>query len=144
VPAGSSVVARLEWVRYTRDAARRGLGSYFVVLVDGALAGACDVRLVDRDDPRIGEIGYLVASGFRRRGVASAALRLLLGWAFEEPLRLERVQALVDPSNAASSSLLESRGFTREGLLRAYRAADGSEREDRVIWSLLPIDWRPS
>ncbi len=141
MPRGESISRRLDWIAYTRDAARRGLGSYFVVLVDGALAGACDLRLVDRDDPRIGEVGYLVAEPFRRRGVASAALRLLLSWAFGEPLRLERVQALVHPENVGSASLLKALGFTREGVLRAYRA-DEAGREDREIWSLLPIDWR--
>ncbi|MDQ5807839.1 MAG: GNAT family N-acetyltransferase [Actinomycetota bacterium] len=141
VPPGSSISKRLDWIAYTRDAARRGLGSYFVIVVDGALAGACDLRLVDRDDPRIAEIGYLVTAPFRRQGVASRALRLMLSWAFDEPLRIERAQALVDPGNDASAALLESLGFAREGLLRAYRA-DAGGREDRVIWSLLPIDWR--
>jgi RimJ/RimL family protein N-acetyltransferase len=110
------------------------------VTVDGAVAGACDVRFVDRDDPRIGEIGYLLTSAFRGQGIMAGALRLMLGWAFGAPLELQRVQALTHPDNRPSQRVLERAGFTREGLLRAFRAEPGG-REDRVMWSLLPVDW---
>ena len=109
-----------------------------------ALLGACDVRLVDREDPRVGELGYLLSPLARGRGVMAAALTLLITWAFGDPFRLERVQAMTHPENEASQRVLERLGFTREGLLRSYRgslARPGAPREDRVIWSLLPIDW---
>jgi ribosomal-protein-alanine N-acetyltransferase len=129
------------WARFTAGEAAAGRAFHFVVLVDGVLAGACDVRLPDREDPRIGETGYLLASGFRGRGVMKQALSLMLTWTFSAPLELARVQALVHPDNAASAGLLRSLGFSCEGLLRAYRAGEAG-REDRQIWSLLPIDWR--
>jgi RimJ/RimL family protein N-acetyltransferase len=145
VPPGRSVSRRLDWVAFTRDAARRGLGCYFVIVespaASGALLGAIDVRFVDREDPRIGEVGYLLPAASRGRGVMAAAMRLLLDWSFGEPLRLERVQALTHPDNVPSQRVLERAGFSREGLLRAYRAEPGG-REDRVMWSLLAIDWR--
>ena len=66
----------------------------------------------------------------------TCALRLLLSWAFGDPLRLERVQALTHPSNVASGRVLSRLGFRREGVLRGFRApsdpADPSAaREDR-------------
>jgi RimJ/RimL family protein N-acetyltransferase len=146
VPPGDSVSTRLEWVRLTHQAASRGTGAYFVI-VDAAsddLLGAIDVRLVEPDDPRIGEIGYLLVAAARGRGVLSAALRLLLDWSFGEPLRLERAQAMTDPSNTRSAAVLERAGFTREGVLRGYRLGPSGVREDRVMWSMLPVDWRPS
>jgi RimJ/RimL family protein N-acetyltransferase len=141
VEAGQSVARTLAWVGYTRGEQAAGRGAYFVVECAGALAGACDIRLPDREDPRIGEVGYLLAAAFRGRGVMTRALRLMVSWGLLGPLRLERVQALTHPSNAASAALLARLGFVREGLLRAYRAGGGGAREDRVIWSVLPIDW---
>ncbi|HEX2088186.1 MAG TPA: GNAT family protein [Solirubrobacteraceae bacterium] len=141
VEPGQSVARTLEWARFTRSESAAGRGFYFVVLVDGALAGACDVRLPERTDPRIGELGYLLAERFRGRGVMTAALSLLIGWSFGSPLSLARIQALTHPDNVRSARVLERLGFAREGLLRAYRpACEG--REDRVMWSLLPVDWR--
>ena len=142
MPPGRSVERRLDWVAFTHQAASSGLGAYFVIVSadDTALLGAADVRLVDREDPRIGEIGYLLTSPARGRGVMTSALRLLIDWSFGEPLRLCRLQALTHPANSRSAAVLERLGFVREGLLRDYRAtAEG--REDRVMWSLLPIDW---
>ena len=144
VQPGSSVARRLEWARFTHEQAARGLGCYFVVTVDEEVAGAADVRLVDREDPRIGELGYLLAAPFRGRGVMSSALSLLVEWSFAGPPRLERVQALVHPDNEGSSAVLARLGFVCEGLLRSFRAAGPGRREDREMWSLLPIDWRAS
>lgn len=107
----------------------------------------------DRD---AAEIGYWVAKSERRRGVASAAARLVMRWGFEE-LGLERLEILTYPGNAASQALAEKLGFRREGLLRGFlpvepgkdregRAEpfpDGSlpDRDDQVQFSLLRRDW---
>ena len=134
----------MDWVHHTRGEWVAGRGGYFVIVdaASQALLGACDCRLADREDPRIGELGYLLAPAFRGRGVMHAALTLLIDWALGEPFRVERIQAMTHPSNDASARVLERLGFAREGLLRAYRPARSGPREDRVVWSLLPIDWR--
>ena len=59
------------------------------------------------------------------------------------PLALERVQLMTHPANEASAAVLRSLGFTNEGLLRAFRA-EPAGREDRLMWSMLPIDWKAS
>jgi RimJ/RimL family protein N-acetyltransferase len=139
VPPGRSVSRRLDWVVWTRDASRRGLGVYLVIesVAGSSLLGAIDLRLPDRDDPRVGELGYLLAPEARGRGVMSAAVRLLVSWGFGAPMRLARVQAMTHPANARSAALLERLGFVREGVLRSYRV-EPAGREDRVMWSLLP------
>jgi ribosomal-protein-alanine N-acetyltransferase len=43
----------------------------------------------------------------------------------------------VHPENQASAAVLDRLGFTREGLLRRYRAGDDG-REDRFVYSVLP------
>jgi RimJ/RimL family protein N-acetyltransferase len=52
---------------------------------------------------------------------------------------MERVELLANPMNEASQRLAERAGFTREGLLRAYRRRKG-EREDLIMFSLLARD----
>ena len=133
----------MDWVRHTRDQWAAGRGGYFMIVDSSSrsLLGACDVRLVDREDPRIGELGYLLAPGARGRGVMTSALRLLIAWSLGDPLRLERLQAMTHPENERSARVLQRLGFVREGLLGEYRPGRDGAREDRVVWSLLPIDW---
>ncbi len=72
----------------------------------------------------------------RRRGVATRAVELLTAWAFDT-VAVERVEILVDPRNEPSVRVAESAGFTREGLLRAYRPARDGGRLDLAIYARL-------
>ena len=111
-----------------------------------AIKALAELGRVGGDAPvPIGELGYLLSPEARGRGVMTSALRLVIDWALGDPLRLERVQAMTDPANEASMRVLERLGFVREGVLRSYRPSPApgvTGREDRVIWSLLPVDWR--
>lgn len=90
---------------------------------------------------RRGEIGFALGSAWWGRGLARAALECLIGYAFDA-LDLGRLEADVDPRNAASLDLLERLGFQREGLLRErYRV--GGELQDSVILGLLRAEWTP-
>jgi RimJ/RimL family protein N-acetyltransferase len=84
------------------------------------------------------EVGYWVAAAARGRSVGSRATGLLSRWALET-LGMDRVELLANPMNEASQRLAERAGFTREGLLRAYRRRKG-EREDLIMFSLLAGD----
>lgn len=88
---------------------------------------------------RRAEIGYAVLHAEQGRGIGRAASTRLLRFAFEG-LALERIEADVDPRNAASLHLLDSQGFRVEGhLRRRYRIAD--EWHDAVLLGLLREDW---
>lgn len=89
--------------------------------------------------PRGSEIGYALAPAFHGRGLASAALRLAIGHAFDS-LGLARIEADVDPRNEASWRLLEHLGFRREALLHD-RCRRGDEVGDAAIYGLLRADW---
>jgi RimJ/RimL family protein N-acetyltransferase len=115
----------------------RELGLAVVDTGDGALLGSCGLARFDWQDRKV-EVGYWVAAPARRRSVGSRATALLSRWALEG-LGMQRVELLVNPSNEPSQRLAERAGFTREGLLRAYRRRKG-EREDLVMFSLLVQD----
>ena len=102
----------------------------------GELLGSIGWRIVDQENV---QVGYWVGPGFRRRGIATRALRLLSHWALDE-LGTGRVQLLTEPDNDASQRVAEKAGFGREGLLRRYvRLRDGTRR-DGIMFSLLPED----
>ena len=57
-------------------------------------------------------LGYWVAVDARGRGVATAAARLLAGWALDpEGLGLAALVATTDPANPASAAVLRGSGF---------------------------------
>ncbi len=97
----------------------------------GELLGSVSLDLTRAREA--GEIGYWVKREMRRRGVAQAAARLVIGWAFHE-LGLERLEILTYPGNAASQALAGKLGFRREALLHGYLAPEpGKSREGRVV-----------
>src|SRR3954447_11629342 len=115
----------------------RELGLAVVDSGDGALLGSCGLARFDWQDRKV-EVGYWVAGSARRRSVGSRATALLSRWALVG-LGMERVELLANPANEASQRLAGPGGFTREGLLRAYRRRKG-EREDLIMFSLLAGD----
>ena len=70
------------------------------------------------------------------------ALRALIAYGFGT-LNLNRIEADVDPRNAASAKTLERQGFLKEGYLRE-RWIVGDEVSDSALYGLLQRDWMAS
>jgi RimJ/RimL family protein N-acetyltransferase len=114
-----------------------GSAAHFAIEDGGEFAGSISVRW-DFWEAGAADVGYWVAPRARRRGVASAALRLVTRWAIEER-RVARVQLRADVDNAASLTVAERAGFRREGVIRAARwNAQRGRRVDLALYSLLP------
>ena len=105
---------------------------------DDLMLGSCALFAQNRGHHRA-EIGFALASAHWGHGYANEAVRLALGHAFNA-MDLHRIEADVDPRNAASLRLLESLGFVREGLLRE-RWHVGGETQDSAIYALLARDY---
>src|SRR5919107_1846055 len=65
------------------------------------------------------DVGYVLARPFWGRGLATEALRPVVGWALSRP-EIYRVWAVCDAENVASARVLEKVGMAREGVLRRY------------------------
>jgi RimJ/RimL family protein N-acetyltransferase len=78
----------------------------------GELAGDCGIH-AQAHDPRQTEIGITLAKEFQGSGLATEALRGVLGYLFNT-LEKHRVFGSVDPRNASSLALLERVGMRRE------------------------------
>ncbi len=103
-----------------------------------ALVGRVTLHHWDRDNRRA-EIGFMLARAHWGRGVASEAVRAALGYGFGA-LGLHRVEADVDPENAASLTLLGRLGFRAEGHLAERWFTYGAWR-DTVLLGLLASDY---
>jgi [ribosomal protein S5]-alanine N-acetyltransferase len=92
---------------------------------DGHLVGAITLSNVRRGVAETGTLGYWIAQAHAGRGLATAAVRAMVDFAFSE-LRLHRVEAACVPANQASRRVLEKAGFEAEGRARAYLKINGA------------------
>jgi len=116
-----------------------GTREAFAILdaTDGSFLGVAVAPEIDRA-ARTAELGYVLAPAARGRGAATAALRQLTTWAFEE-LGALRLELLIGVDNPASKRVAERCGYVREGVLRSLHFK-GDLRDDTEIWSRLPTD----
>lgn len=85
---------------------------------DNLVLGTCGFNNWDQENCRA-EIGYELGQQFWRQGIMTETLTALLGYGFGR-MELNRIQALVEPANRSSLSLLQKLGFKEEGVLRKY------------------------
>jgi RimJ/RimL family protein N-acetyltransferase len=108
------------------------------VAATGQLAGQIVLHHFDWGNRRC-EVGYALARPHWRKGYLTEALGAMLEHGFSA-LQLNRVEADIDPRNAASAKPLERLGFRQEGLLRE-RWIVGGEICDTAFYGLLKSDW---
>ena len=85
------------------------------------------------------DMGYALNRGHWGHGYMGEALRVLLEFGFGA-LGLNRMEADIDPRNAASLRTVERLGFVQEGLLRERWLVNG-EVCDTALYGLLLRDW---
>ena len=85
------------------------------------------------------ELGYAMGRAHWGKGYMNEALNALVSHAFEV-MELRRLEADVDPRNAASIRTLERLGFQREGFLRERWHVNG-EIQDALFYGLLRREW---
>ena len=93
------------------------------------------IALLFRPQPMVAGVGYWVIPDARGHRIASRAVALLSPWALHQA-SIRRLEAFVDPENAASIRALEGSGFQKEGLLRSY--LNGTQ--DVLVYSMIRSD----
>ncbi|PPK64858.1 RimJ/RimL family protein N-acetyltransferase [Actinokineospora auranticolor] len=121
------------WLRRQHDQATDGRGCPLAISAGDEAVGMVTINSIDWHDRR-GSIGYWVLDRHRGRGYAKSAVSLLPELARD--LGLVRLQALVEPDNAASQATCRALGFTAEGVLRGYHRIGGTNR-DMIMFGLL-------
>lgn len=101
----------------------------------GALAGVVNLTNIVTGNFCSGFLGYYAFAGHERRGLMRAGLAAVVRQAFRR-LGLHRVEANIQPGNAASIALAAACGFRREGFSPRYLKIGGRWR-DHERWALL-------
>jgi RimJ/RimL family protein N-acetyltransferase len=94
---------------------------------DDCLVGVCGFSTWSTVH-RAAELVYDLSPRYWSRGIATRSVQAALDWGFS-CARLNRVQAVVLPSNVPSIAVLDRCGFTQEGVLRHYRMVRGEPRD---------------
>jgi len=126
--------------RYAEDWRTDQGYNFFIFRDDEALAGGIGLTNLRRGVAETGSLGYWIGEPFARQRFMSAALPLVLDFAFDR-LRLHRVEAACLPTNVPSRALLLRTGFQQEGHARNYLLIDG-KRQDHLLFGILREDWR--
>ena len=112
---------------------------WFVAL-DSHVLGSVSLKNISHS-MAYAEIGYGIAQAHHRRGIATAAVGLLVKKVFTETA-LRKLLAFVHDKNQPSRRVLEKLGFNQKGLLREHYIINGKV-EDEILYSLLKHEWRP-
>jgi RimJ/RimL family protein N-acetyltransferase len=107
--------------------------------LSGVLVGDCGI-CVDRNQPRLAEIGFTLAPAHQGQGYATEAVRALLGYAFST-LRLHRVIGNCDARNLASARVLERAGMRPEAHFIEDYWSKG-EWTSSLIYAILEREWQ--
>lgn len=107
---------------------------------DEAIVGVFTFSQIFRRSFQNAYLGYYAFEPHARRGYMSEGMDLALRHAFAS-LKLHRVEANVQPENAASIALVKRAGFRLEGFSPRYLKIAGRWR-DHQRWAMLIDDWR--
>lgn len=103
-----------------------------------ALVGVINLTQIVRGCFQNAYIGYYVFAGYERQGLMREGLRLVARHAFGT-LKLHRLEANIQPNNAASLALVAACGFRKEGYSPRYLKIRGRWR-DHERWAICATD----
>lgn len=134
-PPGTSVAYR----RYLERISGESHLGYFVVTGQGELAGVVNVNEIVRGLFQSAYLGYYAFVPHQGRGCLTAGLGAVVTACFREH-GLHRLEANVQPDNAASLALVRRLGFRREGFSPRYLRIGGRWR-DHERWAVTSEEW---
>lgn len=105
-----------DWIRRGVQARETGQAVRFVMELENQLAGTVGAQHPYAHDRGIVEIFYFVLPEFRRRGIATAGLRLLDKWVQDVTPELRRLQLHVIVGHPGSGRVAELAGYKFEGV----------------------------
>jgi ribosomal-protein-alanine N-acetyltransferase len=81
------------------------------------------------------EVGYILSAEFHGQGIITEALERIIQFGFEE-MKLNSIEAVIDPENFGSEKVLLKNNFIKEGHFKEHTFFEGKFL-DSVFYSLL-------
>jgi RimJ/RimL family protein N-acetyltransferase len=137
--SGYSREDALSFIRLAADAWTQNIHYPFAILAaeDGAFLGGIGINHIVRLH-RLANVGYWIRSSRTRRGIASAAVRLVARYAFGS-LGLTRLDIVCKPDNTSSRRVAEKAGARFEAISRNRIVMHGVAC-DAALYGLVPED----
>jgi [ribosomal protein S5]-alanine N-acetyltransferase len=133
---------RASWDRLMERHATEQVEVLFAVRrADAAIVGTFVLSQIFYGQFRNAYLGFWATAGHERRGYMTEGMHGVLRHAFRT-LRLHRVEANVQPGNAASLALVRRCGFRHEGFSPRYLKVAGRWR-DHERFAIVADEWRP-
>jgi RimJ/RimL family protein N-acetyltransferase len=139
-PGAADADGAREWMQHRNDWSDGTHGSWAVAADDGSLVGSVSLHHLDLEQGD-SEIGYWTSPDARGHGVAVAAVRLAVTWAFDE-MGLHRVYLYHAVENPPSCRVATRAGFRLEGELRQSFRYPGGSYHDEHLHAVLADEWR--
>jgi ribosomal-protein-alanine N-acetyltransferase len=86
------------------------------------------------------EVGWRIAPGFQRQGLAEEAARISLAFGFGR-LNLPRIVAFTVPANEPSWRLMQKLGMAKLGEFEHPRLPEGHHYRPHILYGLTREDW---
>jgi ribosomal-protein-alanine N-acetyltransferase len=134
-PATPEAIAA--YLQRLRPPARLG---YWVCTENSELAGVINIGEIVRGSFCSGYLGYYAFLPHNGRGYMKRGLSAVLSEAFSRH-GLHRLEANIQPGNAASRALVERLGFRMEGFSPRYLKIGGRWR-DHERWAITSEEWK--
>jgi [ribosomal protein S5]-alanine N-acetyltransferase len=129
---------RARVARYAEDWRTDQAYNFFIFTADETLVGGIGLSNLRRGVSKTASLGYWIGESFARQRYMTAALPLVLEFAFDR-VGLHRVEAACLPANTPSRALLARAGFQQEGYARGYLCIDG-KWQDHLLFAILRSD----
>ena len=130
-----------QFTQFLRRCRRSDSACFFIRRVeDRRIVGSINLSQIFMGGFRNAYLGYFIGAPYAGRGYMTEAIRLMLRHAFTN-LKLHRLEANIQPGNAASVALVKGAGFVREGYSRRYLKMGGRWR-DHERWAILAEGWK--
>jgi [ribosomal protein S5]-alanine N-acetyltransferase len=117
-----------------------GYALFIFAAPSGPLVGGLTLCNVRRGVTQACTLGYWIGARYARQGYMTEAVRAVIPFVFDS-LELHRLEAACLLTNTASIKLLETTGFTQDGLARRYLRINGVW-QDHLLYGLLDTDVR--
>ncbi|GAC1651729.1 MAG: GNAT family protein [Vulcanimicrobiaceae bacterium] len=128
-----------DFLRSKEKAAREQTQYHAAIVLDGRIIGSIGLSVIDWQN-RIAHVGYWLSEEWTGRGIMTASVSSLVGYAFDA-LEFNRIEIRCEAENDKSAAVPRRLGFRHEGTLREAQLIHGRYRDD-CIFAMLARDWQ--